>query len=1254
MKILALRGENLASLSHPFAIDFTQGVLGSAGLFAITGNTGAGKSTLLDAICLALYDQMARFVANKKNQAEIGRAEDADRLKANDVRHILSRGKASGFAEVDFVGVDGQIWRARWQLRRARNRPDGKYQKQERSLECLSSQQLHAGNKRDVQELIDQQVGLNWEQFRRAVILPQGEFAAFLKASVDERSALLERMTGTELYSELSVAAYERGKQEREKLAALEARRQEIAPLDAQSKAALLEQLNQGQQRLQQLRSWLEQGRQLQSLQQQEHEQALHLHDAEQSLLRREQEWQGAQEARSQLLLVEKAQVARPIFDELARTLLELNSLEAEMSALQQRLEEVNGADQYWSQQLTLQQQKLRQLESEIRLRQPELNEARELDGLLQEKERQWRELEPQQQELQQQLTQGRLGLEAGQLRQQERQRQLAELTQWLERHQSTGRVAHKWQPLFNALREAWQDRRRQLQWRNELRELLLVQEDKQQLQVRLEQAWQQAKHQHQLGCEQLQQLEQEHPIAELEEAQHALQLAQRLMERSRQLRELAEQSGQLERHRQEQQLVLSHLQSRTQELALLEQELLPELQRLREQLTLSARELQQAHASQSLQEYRAHLAEGEPCPLCGSPSHPWAHQQAPSEGVLQRLMAQQGFLQLHVEQRQHALTQCQVQQQQLAEQEQRQLQLLTQLEGQRLQLSLRWESLREGTEGLLPPWPEQPADWLGVVATLARLQQESLMQWQQQREGWELRRQWQAQQQLVRQQVEQLQQQALAAERHLQDLLRQQTELQTLRQGLEQQLAHLAERLQLNEQSLEEQLGHQQWRGWLERGDGERAIEQWRQECQEFLLYEEQWQRLEQSHQQAQPELAALAAQQESGLRQFQQQERALQQLQQQLSALRLRREQCLGGRASAEVELEWQQRLEQLREALAQSQRQQQSYSEQKASAAATLESLRQRQQQVTAQRREALRSWLRHEQQLAIPEYELQRLLSFPVEWLREERVRLKGLEDALKEAQTQLAERLRTMTQQQERTQQALAALPDEAQGSAAACGEWLARCQAEQQSLEGELFEWRRQWLQAEEGEQQQAQLAEEIAAQQALAERWGGLAELIGSASGAKFRTFAQSLTLERLLLVANEHLGELAPRYQLQRVPGTDLALQAIDRDMGDEIRGVESLSGGESFLVSLALALGLASLSSRETQVESLFIDEGFGTLDPESLDTALACLDSLQSSGRQIGVISHVQTMVERIGVQIRIEALGGGESRVVLPV
>ena len=108
MKILAIRGENLASLTHPFHIDLTQGRLGNSGLFAITGNTGAGKSTLLDAICLALYDQIARFPSNKKNQAEIGHPDDVDRLKANDVRSILSRGSVAGYAEVDFIGRDGE------------------------------------------------------------------------------------------------------------------------------------------------------------------------------------------------------------------------------------------------------------------------------------------------------------------------------------------------------------------------------------------------------------------------------------------------------------------------------------------------------------------------------------------------------------------------------------------------------------------------------------------------------------------------------------------------------------------------------------------------------------------------------------------------------------------------------------------------------------------------------------------------------------------------------------------------------------------------------------------------------------------------------------------------------------------------------------------------------------------------------------------------------------------------------------------
>ncbi|MCX9458417.1 SMC family ATPase, partial [Vibrio cholerae] len=123
-----------------------------------------------------------------------------------------------------------------------------------------------------------------------------------------------------------------------------------------------------------------------------------------------------------------------------------------------------------------------------------------------------------------------------------------------------------------------------------------------------------------------------------------------------------------------------------------------------------------------------------------------------------------------------------------------------------------------------------------------------------------------------------------------------------------------------------------------------------------------------------------------------------------------------------------------------------------------------------------------------------------------------------------------------------------------------------------------------------------------------------------------------------------------LAPRYALMRVPGSTLALQVVDHDMGDEVRAVESLSGGETFLISLALALALASLCADTRRLGSLFIDEGFGTLDPDSLEQALACLDALQADGRQIGVISHVSTLVERIGTRIAVESLGGGRSRI----
>ena len=172
-------------------------------------------------------------------------------------------------------------------------------------------------------------------------------------------------------------------------------------------------------------------------------------------------------------------------------------------------------------------------------------------------------------------------------------------------------------------------------------------------------------------------------------------------------------------------------------------------------------------------------------------------------------------------------------------------------------------------------------------------------------------------------------------------------------------------------------------------------------------------------------------------------------------------------------------------------------------------------------------------------------------------------------------------------------------------------------------------------------------LQEELNVRRTESERWAKLNELAGSADGAKFRRIAQGYTLDILLNYANVQLRELTRRYRLERVPET-LALQVIDRDMCDEVRTVHSLSGGESFLVSFALALGLSSLSSNRMRGESLFSDEGFGSLDAETLRVAMDALESLRTQGRKIGVISHVQEMTERIPVRICVNRAGNGRS------
>ncbi|MDB6007591.1 MAG: ATP-binding cassette family protein [Prosthecobacter sp.] len=172
----------------------------------------------------------------------------------------------------------------------------------------------------------------------------------------------------------------------------------------------------------------------------------------------------------------------------------------------------------------------------------------------------------------------------------------------------------------------------------------------------------------------------------------------------------------------------------------------------------------------------------------------------------------------------------------------------------------------------------------------------------------------------------------------------------------------------------------------------------------------------------------------------------------------------------------------------------------------------------------------------------------------------------------------------------------------------------------------------------------------ELQAGEAEALRWGRLKELIGSADGAKFSRFAQSLTLRQLIGLANEHLKTLAERYRLMAAEGDELDLRIVDLYQANVDRPMESLSGGESFLASLALALGLSELASRHHPIDSLFIDEGFGTLDSETLEIALSALENLRSRGKTIGLISHVELLKDRLTTQVRVVRGAGGTSQI----
>ncbi len=981
MKILAIRGRNLASLEGDFEIDFTVEPLLSAGIFAISGPTGAGKSTLLDTMCLALFARTPRTDQAKENNVKLQDVSN-EQLSQSDPRFLLRRGTSSGFAEVDFMALNGHRYRTRWSVARARDKENGRLQNPRLALYNLDKEEEEQGTRSDLQARIIDLIGLTFEQFTRSVLLAQNDFSTFLKAEQGEKASLLEKLTGTELYSAISRQIFERNARAKEAFDLIQTRIQGIELLTDEE----------------------------------ENDLRIRLAGTEKELQR-----------------VEKAKAEQQALQEAVR------SIEQQITIRQRQQKEAADKLVHATELLTVARHEYEkgveeQQQSEARFKslQQEILQARKLDIQLDAAIRDLSHSEQQLKNVTLRKGEAEKKYQAAILRQKLGMEEIARLTAWRERYKEKESIAEQLSALLlhldaaSAARSGVEVANRSIETlRQEVVALNKQLAGLQQTSANKQQALKQA----------------EEDYRSLEEKLKAV--------------DASALDKQIEKLRQE-----------------------------REQLLIEQARLE---ASGNIKDLRGRLQDGQPCPVCGSTHHPFVNQ-APVAPVST--------------------------------------------------LTLQLQDLSNKKE-----------TYIAHTRHLARLQQQLL----------------------------QLHKELADSEAACKDMIGKQ-QLSVSRQEREETIVK-EQSVQLTQSLSAADLlfGNGEWqKAWLRNPETFRKTltdfaRQWHENTEKLHQLERQ-----ESAQKAECEslasfLPSLEKQaEESG--QLHEKNRAA------FSSLQAERKKLLNGRSADSVEQEYIRRMEELKERL------------KKLSATQTEQS----------------------------------------------------GIADQTRGIADQIAKDLTEASADLLRRKAALDKWTADYLDSSG--GEPLEVILSRYTQEKTELAFWLRTQT---ENKAKVSGLQEELNVRRTESERWAKLNELAGSADGAKFRRIAQGYTLDILLNYANVQLRELTRRYRLERVPET-LALQVIDRDMCDEVRTVHSLSGGESFLVSLALALGLSSLSSNRMRVESLFIDEGFGSLDAETLRVAMDALESLRTQGRKIGVISHVQEMTERIPVRICVNRAGNGRS------
>ncbi|REC95787.1 AAA family ATPase [Kushneria indalinina] len=1101
MRILALRLHNIASLSGPHTIDFTEHPLDNAGLFAITGPTGAGKSTLLDALCLALYGSTPRL-RTAPGRDSVSPDVGEETLTTADARTLLRRGESSGYAEVDFRGRDGGHYRACWRVRRARHKADGKLQGVEQSLMSLPDQKVITSQKREFDRLLPQHLGLSFEQFTRAVLLAQSEFSAFLKADDNQRSELLEKLTDTDIYSRLSIAAFQRTRARERDVAELEAQLGHQAPADPETRATLehraaetlaqLQQLQTRQQALKREQAWHATDEQLES----------HWHSAckahEQAL--NERHAQAGQ--RQWLSRLDALAPARHLFQQHETLTEALKSLDSRLGTTQEHLAAANRQrdeviEQHEAHRSHLETRRQHYRQQQPLMEQCALDEQRYRD-LLQRARHTEQQLEEQRQALSNQET------ALATCRQKEQQQRCS-----LEAVDTRLQALTDGAESFTQWREATQNRLDQFRHKRQALDDLGHAHD----------------HWHQL----------EQRIQALDARQSADQKT---------LEALREEGTRTRTSLDQQRTTL-------------------------EQLEKSIASLRAAR-SDSVPAMREGLEPGSPCPVCGSHDHPYADHPPPQPAHAMLLATEREEQRQLEEARQTRDTldqRCAELRGRYSELNshltQRHAELET-LTAQRGEARYRLDACRE-SEALLSVAPESRSTWLETRQ--ARITEHH------DREAERLAcfdRDYRTRAPL-QEQLHTLEVEATRLEAGVAPVRAQISTLEETHAPL------VSERDRLGG-ALETQLGHYSdvgaWREALDR-DIETCEQQLASTQKQLASCDEQCRKRQQEHLQLQQQREDQGLARDNLSQDMAQWREAHPDIDDDtLTALlawtpeqhqKLTQDMAATDQRLNEAHLLGQERLEVLL-------RHRQHYGEHAVQVDATVPS-----QNDTR----TLKAW-RNERLTALAHHQA-------------------SLETHLPQAQSARDEADHALRHDD--------------------------HCRDRAREIEQALAQHRREVT------------------------RWGRISGLIGASDGKKFRRIAQGWNLERLIEHANIHLESLARRYRLAR-GGSELGLLVIDTEMGDERRSVHSLSGGETFLVSLALALALASMASNQLTIETLFIDEGFGSLDPQSLSQAMDALDALQSLGRRVGVISHVQDMHERIPVQIRVAPRGNGQSDISL--